>query len=128
MPLSTILISNSPYLKPPGIPYLSTFTIQLMTQSRNMETIVTFYFSLTRNITNFTFCIFFNSVSPLPLILVTSRLYCFNKHLSFTLPTTFFKLLPLIQNAIKHVLEHKLKLFMSCIFSSIHTPPLPLPP
>ena len=102
-----------------------------MTQPRNTETTVTFYFSLTRNTTNFTSCVLLNSVSPFPLILTSSRLYCFNDHLSFALPNDSLQAAatdPGKRNKACPHLKHKMKLFMSYIFSSIHTPALPCLP
>lgn len=60
VPQSTTLISNSPYPKPSGIPYLGDLTTtQLVTQPRNLEIIVSFTGNTTNLLTKY-----YSNLSP----------------------------------------------------------------
>lgn len=117
--------------KPSGIPYLSVTTIHLVTQPKNVEVTVTFYFFFTRDTTNFTYYVLFKSVSFVLLLLSWFRYS--SAHVCIVSKTNFQlhlvqpifqaapsdpkcdKAIPLAKNGVLHDLYP----------SSPHTPALP---
>lgn len=87
--------------------------MQLITQPRNLETTVTFYFPFSRNTTSLTYYVLLQPVSPLSLIPVSSGLYRVKGHLGITLSNPSpSRPLPVVQNAVRQALARETRLFV----------------